>query len=129
MRDKELNARSRKNYLDNISSFVHDEVCNRMQQKIGDIDVLYNEVLGIDAGLGKVFDSLAIKAASIAKTEPLVAEIPWLTRELMDIANSPKYRKTDRLGKVVKFGNLRMALSFFGIENLRLLIPSLTVQR
>lgn len=129
VRDKELNARSKQNYLDDISSIVHDEVCHRMQQRIDNIEDLSTNILGIDDGLGAVYDSLAIKAASIAKTEPLIADIPWLTKELMDIANSPKYRKTDRLGKVVKFENLRMALSFFGIENLKLLIPSLTVQR
>lgn len=129
VRDKELNARSKQNYLDDISSIVHDEVCHRMQQRIDNIEDLSTNILGIDDGLGVVYDSLAIKAASIAKTEPLIADVPWLAKELMDIANSPKYRKTDRLGKVVKFENLRMALSFFGIENLKLLIPSLTVQR
>lgn len=129
VRDKELNARSRQNYLDNISSIVHDEVCSRMQTKIDDVEELSSNILGVDDGLGKLYDVLSVKAASIAKIEPLVADIPWLARELMEVANSPRYRKTDRLGKVVKFEQLRMALSFFGIENLKLIIPSLTVQR
>ena len=49
-----------------------------MQQKIDDTEVLYNEVFDIDDGLAEVFDSLAINAASIAKIEPLVAEIRGL---------------------------------------------------
>lgn len=129
VRDKELNARSKQHYLDNISSIVHDEVCTRMQVKIDNIDELSSKIIGIDDGIAPIYDALAVKAASIAKLEPLVSEIPWLTKELMDIANSPKYRKTDRLGKVVKFENLRMALSFFGLENLKLIIPSISIQR
>lgn len=129
MRDKELNQRSKQHYQENISTIVHEEVCQRMQQKIADIDELTSKVLGIDDGIGAVYDALAVKAASIAKIEPAIAEIPWLTKELMDLSNSPKYRKTDRLGKVVRFETLRMTLSFFGIENLKVLIPMLTVQR
>lgn len=129
MRDKALNERSRQNYLDSLNSILHDDVCAQMQEKIDDIEVLSKDIIGIDDGIAKVLDVLSVKAASIAKIEPLVNDIPWLAKELMDIANSPKYRKTDRLGKVVKFETVRMALSFFGIENLKLMIPSLTMQR
>ncbi|MCC2607640.1 HDOD domain-containing protein [Planctobacterium marinum] len=129
MRDKELNQRSKQHYLENISTIVHEEVCDRMQKKIDNIDELSSKIIGIDDGLAAVYDGLSVKAASIAKIEPGIAAIPWLAKELMDLANSPKYRKTDRLGKVVRYETLRMALSFFGIENLKLLIPMLSVQR
>lgn len=129
MRDKELNQRSKQHYLENISTIVHEEVCDRMQKKIDNIDELSSKIIGIDDGMAAVYDSLSVKAASIAKIEPTIAAIPWLAKELMDLANSPKYRKTDRLGKVVRFETLRMALSFFGIENLKLLVPVLSVQR
>lgn len=129
MRDKELNQRSKLHYLENISTIVHEEVCDRMQKEIDNIDQLSQTVLGIDDGLATVYDAMAVRATSIAKIEPAIAAIPWLTKELMDMSNSPKYRKTDRLGKVVRYETLRMTLSFFGIENLKLLIPMLTVQR
>jgi len=128
-RDKELNARSRENFLEKIRTAVHDEICARMQASEQDIPVLAEQVLGIDLALAKVYDALSVRAVSIAMLDPLIAAVPWLEKELLDISNSPKYRKTDRLGKVVKFENLRMALSFFGIENLKLIIPTVTVQR
>ena len=128
-RDKELNARSRENYLESVRDAVHDEVCDRIQRQIADVSGLCRNVMSIDAGLAQVYDILSVKAASIARLEPVVAEIPWLAKELIDLANSPKYRKTDRLGKVIKFETLRMALSYFGLENLKLLIPNITLLR
>lgn len=45
------------------------------------------------------------------------------------MVNMPKYRRTDNKGKVVVVENLRVALNFFGIDNLKPVILSLAMRR
>ncbi len=128
-RDMELNKRSRQNYLDSVSKIVHDEVFKRMQVKMENMDILFNEVLQFDPDIPAILDLLSVRAVSIAKLEPLIASVPWMAADILKLVNSPKHRKTDRLGKVIKVENLRMALSFIGIDNLKILIPSMAFKR
>ena len=43
--------------------------------------------------------------------------------------NSAKYQRRDSKGKVITADTLRVALSFFGIENLKMVVPFLTIRR
>lgn len=128
-RDMELNKRSEQNFIDGIQTRVNDVVCERLIERLRDIDDLYFKLLNLHDSLPSLLDTLSVKAASIARLEPLVAEIGWLATDLLKLVNTPKYRKTDRLGKVVVVENLRMALSFLGIENLKMLIPAKVMRR
>lgn len=128
-RDMELNKRSEQNFIDGIQTRVNDVVCERLIERLRDIDDLYFKLLNLHDGLPSLLDTLSVKAASIARLEPLVAEMGWLATDLLKLVNTPKYRKTDRLGKVVVVENLRMALSFLGIENLKMLIPAKVMRR
>ena len=128
-RDMELNKRSELNFIEGIQTRVNDVVCERLIERLRDIDDLYFKLLNLHDVLPALLDSLSVKAASIAKLEPLVAQVGWLATDLLKLVNTPKYRKTDRLGKVVVVENLRMALSFLGIENLKMLIPAKVMRR
>ena len=128
-RDMELNKRSEKNFIDSIQSRVNDVVCERMIERLNDTDHLYFKLLNLHDALPSLLEMLSLKAISIARLEPLVAEIGWLASDLLKLVNTSKYRKTDRLGKVVVVENLRMALSFLGIENLKILVPAKVMRR
>ncbi len=128
-RDMELNKRSEKNFIDGISNMLNDTVVERVLERIEDIDDVFYKQLSLDDNLAETLDTLSVKAASIAKLEPMIARMGWLASDLLKLVNTPKYRKTDRLGKVVVVENLRMALSFLGIENLKMLIPAKVLRR
>lgn len=128
-RDKELNERSKENFIDGVRKQVHDAVEQRMEETFADIEHVFRNIVGIDQGLAEVLDMLVIKAASVARLEPLVEAVPWLHTDILRMVNTPKYRKTDRLGKAITVESLRMAMSFLGLENMKLLIPSMALKR
>ena len=74
-------------------------------------------------------DFLGVRAASISKIEPLAADIPWLYDDLIKLVNTPKFRRVDAKGKVVAVETMRVALNLLGIDNLKIVIPSLAFRR
>lgn len=128
-RDMELNKRSEENFIENIRVKLNAVVCERIIDRLEDSDDLYYKLLGLDDAVPDVLDTLSVKAASIAKLEPMIANSGWLGGDLLKLVNTPKYRKKDRLGRVVVVENLRMALSFLGMENLKMLIPAKVFRR
>lgn len=128
-RDKKLNERYQQNFLDKLQGQLNEELKRRIAEQLVDTDTLYNKLIGIPPQLPEVLDIMPVKAASIGRIEPLVATIPWLVNDLIKMVNMPKYRRTDKKGKVIPVESLRMALSFLGLENLKLVIPALAFRR
>ena len=128
-RDKELNAKSEQSYIDSIRDLVHAEISARMSAELEDIGLVYGKILGADDSLPVLLDHLSVKASSIGKIHPLVSSMPWMYDELIKLVNSPKYRRTDSKGKVIAVENLRMALGYFGLENLKMVVPALCFRR
>lgn len=128
-RDKTLNQKHHQNVLDSLLEKVNQELQNRLEEKIQDTELLYSKILGVHENLPDVLDVMAVRASSIGRIEPLVATIPWLHTDLVKMINMPKYRRTDKQGKVIPVDSLRVALSFMGIENLKMVIPALAFRR
>lgn len=129
IRDKQLNQRSHENFVNSVRDMVLQEVFERVEKTIADEEFIFNKVLNFDERLPPLLDALSVKATSISKIEPLAADIPWLYDELIKLVNSPKYRRTDGRGKVLIVDTLKVALTFLGFENLKLIIPSLAFRR
>jgi c-di-GMP-related signal transduction protein len=55
--------------------------------------------------------------------------MPWLYDELIALVNTPRFRRKDSRGRIIVVETLRTALSFLGIENLRLIIPWVVIKR
>ncbi|MDF2178666.1 HDOD domain-containing protein [Aliiglaciecola sp. CAU 1673] len=128
MRDKELNQRSYQSFLDSLLEQVNAEIIVRLEQLLPDLELLYSR-LGADNNLCEVLDLLTVKACSLGRLEPVATTVPWLQADLIKMINMPKYRKTDAKGKVIPVESLRMALGFMGIDNLKIVIPSLAFRR
>jgi hypothetical protein len=129
IRDRELNKKSEENYVDGIRDLVHHVVLERLEEQLKDLDGIYNKTLGVDEHLPDLIDILSLKASSISRIEPIAASIPWMYDDLIKLVNLPQYRRTDKKGKVVTIDSLRMGLNFLGIDNLRLVVPSLAFRR
>jgi HD superfamily phosphohydrolase YqeK len=129
IRDKELNQKSRQSYVNSIRDMVHDAVEEAIQEQLKDKENIFLKVLGFDMRLPELLDLLAVRASSISKIEPAAANIPWLYDDLLKMVNMPKYRRTDARGKVVTVESLKVALSFLGIDNLKMVVPSMAFRR
>lgn len=129
IRDKELNRKSEESFINSIRDMVNDTLRERLVEALADEENLYNKIVGFDDNLPPLLDGLSVRASSISKIEPLAAAMPWLYEDLIKMVNMPKYRRTDAKGKVVLVDSLRVALSFLGIENLKLVVPSLAFRR
>lgn len=129
IRDKELNQKSEQHYVNGIRDLVHASVLERMQERLDDEENIFLKVLGFDESLPELLDVLSVKASSISKIEPAAAAMPWLYDDLMKMVNMPKYRRTDARGKVIAVDSLRVALSFLGMDNLKMVVPSLAFRR
>ncbi|ALS99944.1 HDOD domain-containing protein [Lacimicrobium alkaliphilum] len=128
-RDKTLNQKHHQNFLDSLLEQLNRELEVRLEEKIQDTELLYSRILGVHENLPDVLDVMAVRASSIGRIEPLVATIPWLHTDLVKMINMPRYRRTDKKGKVIPVDSLRVALSFMGIENLKMVIPALAFRR
>ncbi len=129
IKDKELNQKSQQNYIDSIRTLVHQELFKRIETIIHDEENLLTQVLGYDERLTELLDLLAVRASSISKIEPAAANMPWLYEDIIKMVNSPKYKRYDARGKVVVLENFKVALSFLGIDNLKMVVPTLAFKR
>jgi hypothetical protein len=129
IREKDLNSKFDLSFLSAIATQVDAEVEKRLQENLTDTDYLYTKIMGIDRVLPDVLDLVGLKVATISKIELLANELPWLFNTLVKFVNQSKYRRIDNKGKVVLVETMRMGLSFFGIENLIVVLTSLAFKR
>jgi hypothetical protein len=129
IREKDLNIKSDLSFLNTITDQINIEVAKRLNESIQDTDHLYSKIIGIDRSLPELLDMAGIKAATISKVEPIATELPWFFNDLMKFVNQPKYRRIDNKGKAVVVETMRVALGFFGLENLMIILTSLAFKR
>lgn len=127
--NKRLEAESEASFLDRVSQQLHSHILTALEQQVEDITSLFDHTVGQVDDQSQILDCLGTRAATISKLEPWVAGSPWLYDELIKVVNSPTFRRRDSKGRIIVVENLRTALSFLGIDNLRLLLPSLLIKR
>ncbi|MFT2091916.1 HDOD domain-containing protein [Paraglaciecola sp. 2405UD69-4] len=129
IQEKDLNTKSEQSFLNSITAQINEEVERQLIEVINDTDYLYEKILGFDDAVVTLLDMAGLKAATISKIEPLACDVPWLYNDLLKMINQPKYRRVDSKGKVVVVDTIRAAISFFGIENLIIVVTCLAFRR
>lgn len=81
---------------------------------------LYSNVLNIEDAAPTIMEILSLRAASIKRIAPLVNSLPWLSDELVKLVNKPQYRKRAD----VQVNDPNLALTYIGLENLKLVTPT-----
>jgi len=99
-------------FLSKVDARVHNEFDNK--------EKLFTSVLSIEDAAPDILEILAVKAASINRISPLVRSLPWLTDELVTLVNKPQYRKRAD----VQVSDPNLALSYIGLDNLKLVMPT-----
>ena len=127
--NKRLESLNEASFLDYISHELHALILQDIADQAQHPHILFSNTLNFSDEVPVMLDILSTKAASVSRLEPSVASMPWLYEELMQLVNSQRFRRKDARGRVIPVENLRTALSFIGIGNLRLLLPSLLLKR
>ena len=103
-----------------LMSKLYAEVHKNINEEFNNKDKRYNHILHIINAAPAILEILSLRAASINKITPLVKSLPWLSKKLMTLVNKPQYRKRAD----VQVTQVNLALSYIGLDNLQLLIPT-----
>jgi hypothetical protein len=85
---------------------------------------LYHHILGIEDACPAILDILSARAASVNQIKNLAASLPWLATDLVNLVNKPQYRKRAD----VQVTDAKLALSYIGLDNLKLVMPTFTLK-
>jgi HD-like signal output (HDOD) protein len=107
-------------FTDQVMSKFFAHVTVNINKKFDDKENLYNSILKIEEAAPNIMEILSVRAASINRIIPLVKSLPWLADELINLVNKPQYRKRAD----VQVTDASLALSYIGLDNLKLVMPT-----
>lgn len=107
---------------------ISDRVIERIMPQLADTDYMYGSVLECPDAIPACLDILQVRTASIGRIYPLIADMSWISKNILHIVNMPQYRNPNNPDVDVKVTNLRLAMSYLGIDNLKIVIPSAAIR-
>ncbi|TPV58412.1 HDOD domain-containing protein [Aestuariibacter sp. GS-14] len=125
IRDKLQSAKVKAEYLAQINQQVHTLIKKKFIQAISDTPGILDKQLNWQDNSTDLIDLLTTPSATITKVEAIAAGMPWLYDELLKLVNAPQNRKRDARGMVIVVDTLKTALSFMGIDNVKVVLPAL----
>ncbi|MGJ8691003.1 MAG: HDOD domain-containing protein [Thalassotalea sp.] len=103
-----------------VSDKLLEKVSLSIVSEFNNKDSLFSQILNIEAAACDILELLAVNAASIKRITPLVNSLPWLADDLINLVNKPQYRKRSD----VKVSEASLAVSYIGLDNLRMVMPT-----
>jgi hypothetical protein len=119
-KNKIIKAHGESFFTDQVMSKFFSHVTSEVNKAFDNKENLYNNVLKIEDGAPTILEILAVRAASINRITPLAKSLPWLATELINLVNKPQYRKRAD----VQVSDASLALSYIGLDNLKLVMPT-----
>jgi HD-like signal output (HDOD) protein len=119
-KNKIIKAHGESFFTDQVMSKFFAHVTVEVNKKFDNKEDLYNRILKIEDAAPSIMEILSVRAASINRIIPLVKSLPWLADELIKLVNKPQYRKRAD----VQVTDASLALSYIGLDNLKLVMPT-----
>jgi len=119
-KNKIIQAHGHEHFKAQVMNNFFNKVSGQINKDFENKENLYNNVLKIEDAAPSIMEILAIKAASINRITPLAKALPWLCSELINLVNKPQYRKRSE----VQVTEPSLALSYVGLDNLKLVMPT-----
>ncbi len=104
-------------FKDYINEYFHDALFEYLDERTENVDYLLTEILTIDPVIPKLFDACAAKASSASTFEKLITELPFLTRDVLNLVNNPPFREPN--SKKAHVDNVGLAVRYVGVDNMK----------
>ncbi|KGJ88865.1 HDOD domain-containing protein [Colwellia psychrerythraea] len=114
--EEHFRKQTKQNFFNRLGTEINSDFDNK--------EHLYHYVLGIEDACPAILDILSARAASVNQIKDLAASLPWLTIDLISLVNKPQYRKRAD----VQVTDAKLALSYIGLDNLKLVMPTFTLK-
>lgn len=113
-------AHGEEHFRQQVMATFFAQVNKQVNEQFDNKAYLYNKVLNIEEEAPTIIELLALRATSINKIKPLATSLPWLATDLISLVNKPQYRKRAD----VQVSDAKLALSYIGLDNLKLVMPT-----
>jgi hypothetical protein len=118
--NKIIQAHGESFFAEQVMSKFFAHVTSEVNKEFENKENLYNNILKIEDATPSIMEILVVRAASINRIIPLAKSLPWLSTELVNLVNKPQYRKRAD----VQVTDASLALSYIGLDNLKLVMPT-----
>lgn len=118
--EKIVAAHGEEHFKKQVMATFFAQVNKKVNEEFDNKAYLYNRVLNIEEAAPMILELLSLRATSINKIKPLATSLPWLATDLLSLVNKPQYRKRAD----VQVNDAKLALSYIGIDNLKLVMPT-----
>lgn len=112
-------ARSRLNEF--AHAHVHEQVADELFRKLVNIEQVMTSLFQPGESFYPILDLLSLPGVTVNKLDPLICKVPWLHDELIDLVN--RSRVKNKKPSVAAIKDIKTALRFLGVDNLRLMVP------
>ena len=118
--EKIVAAHGEEHFRKQVMATFLAQVNKKSNEEFDDKAYVYNSVLSIEDAAPTILELLSLRATSINKIKPLATSLPWLATDLINLVNKPQYRKRAD----VQVHDAKLALSYIGLDNLKLVMPT-----
>jgi HD-like signal output (HDOD) protein len=118
--DKIVAAHGEEHFRHQVMELFNSQVRSKVNDEFDNKVNLYNNVLCIEDAAPTILELLSLRATSINRIKPLATSLSWLSKDLINLVNKPQYRKRAD----VKVSDASLALSYIGLDNLKLVMPT-----
>ncbi len=103
---------------------LHKKINIHLENKFSNHVALYTGTLKVEDTAAEIMEVLSLPSASISRISPLVKSLPWLAEDIINLVNKPQYRKRAE----VQVTDVNLALSYIGLDNLKMLVPTFVLK-
>jgi HD-like signal output (HDOD) protein len=118
--EKIVAAHGEEHFRNQVMNKFYGRVRSQVNKEFDNKTHLYHNILCIEEEAPAILELLSLRATSINKIQPLSSSLPWLSTDLISLVNKPQYRKRAD----VQVNDAKLALSYIGLDNLKLVMPT-----
>ena len=118
--EKIVAAHGEEHFRKQVMATFFAQVNKQVNEEFDNKAYVYKNILNIEDAAPTILELLSLRATSINKIKPLAMSLPWLATDLINLVNKPQYRKRAD----VQVNDAKLALSYIGLDNLKLVMPT-----
>jgi hypothetical protein len=118
--EKIVAAHGEEHFRNQVMNTFYEQVRSQVNKEFDNKAHLYHNILCIEDAAPAILELLSLRATSINRIQPLASSLPWLATDLISLVNKPQYRKRAD----VQVNDAKLALSYIGLDNLKLVMPT-----